>query len=165
MQCWLQVVATDVQQFQDAHGTYVNACQAACWLQGPNSVSCAVHDVIRATAAFVDSLASEGYARLASGLACPAMPCNEVWSDFECLASSHCWWPCRGLHPETLPMVLCKEGSWSRITAAMAKLHACQGSLVSVTNSTATDDDTSQLDVRIDMNSFHARSVSRGLQS
>ena len=57
----LQGGAKDVQQLRDAHGCYVAACQAACWQQGPASIAAAVQHILQATAAFVDSLASEGW--------------------------------------------------------------------------------------------------------
>ena len=57
-----------MQQLREAHGRYVAACQAASWQHDPasmaasttGSVAAAVHHVLQATVAFVDSLASEG---------------------------------------------------------------------------------------------------------
>ena len=62
----------------------------------------------------------------------------------------------RGLHPDTLPVVLCNAGSWECITAAMAQLQSRQGHLVTLAGRAETEADAAELAVVLDMNKFHA---------
>ena len=58
----MQGSVRDVQQLRDAHKRYVEACQAACWLQGAPDIKAAMAGVLQGAAALVDCIAAEGCA-------------------------------------------------------------------------------------------------------